>query len=177
MARGCVYGYNCSLTTSSSIFLPAMPQWLQASEQHLFHSLVIAPSWKKNPNRPTCSSEDTLAWSLLPSYISKWQGQQRGEEERKCGSNRFPLLKSQHRRRFTCTRVQKTAKTYLAFICRTGRRAGRYGHLGCPQLVQSKLRSCVSQSCAMHRECQSVPQYLVFFEIPFKAYLRVSKTT
>lgn len=47
----------------------------------------------------------------------------------------------------------------------------------CSKSKCSQIRSCVSRSCAVHRKCQSVPQCLVFFEVPFKVYLRVSKTT
>lgn len=54
---------------------PAVAQWLQPSE-HLFHSLVIAPSGKKTEKNPkttntktsqSCFSKDTLAWTLPPA--------------------------------------------------------------------------------------------------------------
>lgn len=83
-----------------------------------------------------------------PQLHLQMTGATEGEEEN--SSNRSALLKCQHRRRFTCTKVPKTAKTYLAFICRAGRRAGRYGHLDFPELVPVERTSAHSSGAMSH---------------------------
>lgn len=143
MARGCAYSYNCSLTTSPSIFLPAMPLWLQPSE-HLFHSLVIALLWKKKSKQAKLFLRTGM--NSASQLHLQMTGAAEGKEGRKFGSNRSPLLKSQHRRRFTCTKVPKTAKMYLGSICRAGRRAGR-ASLG--QCLQQEQVPTVQELCPM----------------------------
>lgn len=147
MARGCAYSYNCSLTTSPSIFLPAMPLWLQPSE-HLFHSLVIALLRKKKSKQAKLFLRTGM--NSASQLHLQMTGAAEGKEGRKFGSNRSPLLKSQHRRRFTCTKVPKTAKMYLGSICRARRRAGRYDHLGFPWLVPAARASAHSSGAVSH---------------------------
>lgn len=122
-----------------------MPQCLQPSK-HLFHSLVIAPSGKKKSKQANLFlRRHELCSPATPPNDRNCRG-----GRRKHGSNRSPLLKCQHRRRFTCTKVPKTAKTYLAFICRAGRRAGRYGHLDFPELVPVERTSAHSSGAMSH---------------------------
>lgn len=176
MARGCAYSYNCNLTTSSSIFLPAMPQWLQSSE-HLFHSQVIAASGKKkNSNRPTCPSKDTLSWTLIPSCTSKWQELQRGKKK-KMWLEQISSMKASAQEEFYLH--QRLPKPTWHFFFRAGRRAGRYSHLGFPQLVPVARASARSSGAVSHApvlciECVNQSLNILY---SFKAYLKVSKTT
>lgn len=102
---------------------------------------------KKNSNRPTCPSKDTLSWTLIPSRTSKWQELQRGKKK-KMWLEQISSMKASAQEEFYLH--QRLPKPTWHFFFRAGRRAGRYSHLGFPQLVPVARASARSSGALSH---------------------------
>lgn len=182
MATGCANSYKCTLTASSSIFLPAMPQWLQLSE-HLFHSLVIAPSGKKKVQIGQPVPEKAHWHELCSPATPPNDRRCRRGRRKKIWLKQISSIKESAQEEIYSHQSAKDCQNLLSIYLQSWEDSREVGPPRFPSVSArskskcSQFRNCVSWSCVLHRKCQSVPQYLVFLEIPFKACIRVSKTT
>lgn len=134
---------------------------------------------KNNPNRPTCSSEDTVAQLCSPATPPNdrsYRGGRRKQLKQICS------IKVSAQEEIYLHQSAKDCQNLPSIYLQSWEESREVWPprlswvSACRKNKCSQFRSYVSWSCAVHRKYQSVPQYLVLFEIPFKASLRVSKT-